>query len=99
MEYFDYFGQVPPPQKDTTATMKKMPSLHVQVQAKLYYGLKTRKFRKYKQVENIAVHLQNMTTYYVKYGKEEDRIKAMIGLKQKRTGKGGSQRGKKCQCE
>ena len=48
----------------------------MELQAKLYYGLKTMamKFRKYGQVENIAVHLQNTPTYYVKYGKEEDRI-------------------------
>ena len=42
-----------------------------------------RKFEKYGQVENIAVHLQNTPTYYVKYRKEEDRIKALIELKHK----------------
>ena len=70
------------PQKKTTATTKEGLSLVVEVQAKLYCGLKTKskKFRKYRQVENTAVHLQNTPTYYVKYGKEEDRIKALIGL-------------------
>ena len=40
-----------------------------------------RKLRKYRQVENIQVHLQNTPTYYVKYGKEDYKIKALIGLK------------------
>ena len=39
-----------------------------------------RKFRKYGQVGIVAVHLQNMPTYYVKYKKEEDRVKALMGL-------------------
>ena len=39
-----------------------------------------KKFRKYEQVESIAVYLQNMPTYYIKYGKEVDRIKTLIGL-------------------
>ena len=60
------------PQKETTANTKEGPSLLVEVQP--------RKFRKYGQVENIAVHLQNAPTYYFKYGKEKDRIKAKIGL-------------------
>ena len=43
--------------KETTATAKEWPNFLVEVQAKLYYGLKTmaRKFRKYEQVESIAV--------------------------------------------
>ena len=44
-----------------------------------------RKIRKYGQVKIIAVHLQNMSTYNVKYKKEEDRVKAMIGLIHKRV--------------
>ena len=54
----------------------------MEVQAKLYYGLKTmaRKFRKYRQLENIAIHLQNTP---IDHRKEEDRIKALIGLKNK----------------
>ena len=40
-----------------------------------------REFRKYGQVKNITVHLQNTPTFYVKYRMEEDRIKALIGLK------------------
>ena len=43
----------------------------------------TKKFRKYGQVENIVVRLQNTPTYYVKYGKEDDRIKALMELKHK----------------
>ena len=41
----------------------------------MYYSLKTmtRIFRKYEQVENITVHLQNTLTYY-------DKIKVLIGL-------------------
>ena len=71
MDYFDYSVLVSP-QKENTATTKEGPSLLVEVQP--------RKFRKYGQVENIAVHLQNAPTYYFKYGKEKDRIKAKIGL-------------------
>ena len=48
----------------------------------------TKKFRKYGQVENIVVRLQNTPTYYVKYGKEDDRIKTL------RSGKGGTGRQK-----
>ena len=39
-----------------------------------------RKFRKYGQVDNIPVHLQNKPTYCDKYKKEEDRVKALIGI-------------------
>ena len=39
-----------------------------------------RKFIKYGQVENRTVHLHNKPAYYVNYRKEEDRIKALIGL-------------------
>ena len=55
----------------------------MEVQPKLYYGLKimARKFGKYGQVENIAVDLKIMPTYYVKYEKEENKIKALVGLK------------------
>ena len=35
---------------------------------------------KYGQVEKIAVHQQNTLTYYVKYVKEEDRVKALLEL-------------------
>ena len=58
------------PQKESTTTTKEDPSLLVEVQAKLYYSLKlmARIFRKYGQVENIAIHLQNTPTYYVKSG-------------------------------
>ena len=61
------------PPKETTTTAKERPNFLVEVQAKVYYGLKTmiRKFRKYGQVENIAVHLQNTPTYYINYKKEE----------------------------
>ena len=54
----------------------------MEVQPKFYYGLKTMtsKFRKYGQGENIAVHLKYVLTYYIKYAKEEDRIKSLIGL-------------------
>ena len=46
MDYFDYLGPVFF-KKETMATTKEVPSLLVEVQAKLYYGLKTiaRKFR------------------------------------------------------
>ena len=45
-------------------------------------GLKTmaRKFRKYEQVESIAVHLQNTPTHYVNYKIEEDGVNALIAL-------------------
>ena len=42
----------------------------MEVQAKLYYGKKIQAGRK-----------SSAHTKYVKYGKEEDRIKALIGLK------------------
>ena len=38
-----------------------------------------RKFRKYGQVESIAVHLQNTPIYYVNY-KKKDGVNALIGL-------------------
>ena len=53
----------------------------MEVKAKTYYGLKTMA-RKFRQVENIAIYLQNMPTYYVMYRKEE-RIKALIKLNHK----------------
>ena len=77
IDYFYYFQSVSP-QKETTATTKVGLSLLVEVQTKLYYGMKTmvRKFRKYGKVENIVVHQKNTPTYYVKYsfkgeGKQE----------------------------
>ena len=52
------------------------------MKAKTYYGLRTmaKKFKKCGQVENIVAHLQNMPIYYVKYKKEEDKVKVLIGL-------------------
>ena len=39
-----------------------------------------RKFIKYEQVENIAVHLQDAQIYYVNYKKKKDGINALIEL-------------------
>ena len=81
IDNFNFLGPVSL-QKETTATTKEGPIFLVEVQAKLYYGLKTmeRKFRKYVQVENIVVYLENTSTCNVKYENEEDRVKALIGL-------------------
>ena len=56
-----YWAGIPP--KETTA--KERPNFLVEMQTKVYYGLKTmaRKFRKYGQVESIAVHLKNTPPY------------------------------------
>ena len=45
-------------------------------------GLETfaRKFKKYQQVENILVHLQNTSIYYVNYKNEEYGVNALIRL-------------------
>ena len=76
----DHFNFLRPisPQKEATATKKEWTNLLMEVQAKLYYGLKAMasKFRKYGQLENITVHLKNTPTY-IKYQKEEDKIKAL----------------------
>ena len=60
-----YGAGVPP--KETTVTAKEMPNFLVEVQVKVYYGLKmmARKFIKYGQVDSIAVHLKYTPTYYV----------------------------------
>ena len=70
------------PLKETTATTKERPNFLVEVQAKVYYGLKmmARKFRKYGLVKSIEVHQQNVPTYYVNCKKEEDRVNALIEL-------------------
>ena len=61
------------------ATAKEMTNFLVDLQAKVYYGLKTmaRKFWKYGQVESIAVHLKNIPIYHVNY-KKEGGVKAQI---------------------
>ena len=73
---YDHFNFLKPVStlKETTETTKESPNLLVEVQAKMYYSLKTmaRKFRKYGQVENIMIHLQNTPTHCLKYKKEEE---------------------------
>ena len=65
-EHFNFLGLVFR-QKEATATMIEKPNFLVEVQTKMYYGLITmaRIFRKYGQVENIAVHLQNTPTLFL----------------------------------
>ena len=64
-----FWNRTPP--KETTATMKESPNLLEKVKAKMYCGLKimANKFRKYGQIENIGIHLENTPTYYIKYKK------------------------------
>ena len=90
-----------PPPKETTATAKERLDFLVEVQEKVYYGLKmmARKFRKYGQVESIAVHLQNTPIYYVNYKKGRRWSKCTDRTTKRWSGKGSSHRGEKCQCE
>ena len=56
-------GLASPPQRETLATAKERLNFLVEVQAKVYYGLKTmaRKFRKYGQVESIRQYITLIT--------------------------------------
>ena len=62
--------------------MKERSNLLVEVKANAYYGLKkmARKFRKYRQVERIVMHLQNALINYAKYKYEKSEVKALMEL-------------------
>ena len=59
MDYYNFLGPVSP-LKETKATTKEGPSLLVEVQAKLYYGLKTMVRNIYKNHNDRELQLRKL---------------------------------------